>query len=320
MNVPFVALFVLLLGGHDPVTFALSRMVDVPIGVMLGLAVNTAWPPALRDRATERAAWPLAERVAALLRDTAGEVRWCEALPPRHRARQAWTVRQASHALAEAEAELAESRRLNLRRIAPSQRRPAPRPAAQVLAREAEHGGAASAAPPCAPEFREGWSALLELLAELALRWGETGEPPPEERQTETLERYRAMRAAALDHERTGGTPQRWITERQLCALALQLVFELGRDPAEPMAPESLGLPAGVRCPRCRRGAGCRQRRPARPGAFPPGVFWGWGIGQVKISRASDWRHIRGSGLLTPCVCSGPGAPVALRLSAEEGA
>jgi uncharacterized membrane protein YccC len=254
VNVPFVALFVLLLGGGDPVTFAASRMVDVVIGVTLGLAVNTVWPPAVRDRATERAARHLAERVAALLRDTAEEVRWCEPLPPRHRARQAWAVRVASHALAEAEAEQAESRRLNLRHgLAPRRRRAAPRPAnrvlhgaaeqARVLAREAEHGGAASAASPCVPEFREKWSALLELLAELALHWGDTGEPPADERLTEALERYRDMRATAMGHGRTDGTPQRWVTETQLCALALQLVFELGREPEEPMAPESLGVP-----------------------------------------------------------------------------
>jgi uncharacterized membrane protein YccC len=69
-QVPFTALFALLLGGHDAVGYTLPRLADVAVGLVVGLAVNALVFPPLHLRraeyAVERLRDVLAEAMDAL--------------------------------------------------------------------------------------------------------------------------------------------------------------------------------------------------------------------------------------------------------------
>jgi uncharacterized membrane protein YccC len=69
------ALVVLLTGYADDGSLLLARLADTFVGIVVGLAVNLAvWPP-LRDRRAARRIDDLDDRLGALLRELAGELR-----------------------------------------------------------------------------------------------------------------------------------------------------------------------------------------------------------------------------------------------------
>ena len=71
-QVTFTALFVLLIGGHQPLHYLTPRLIDVGIGVVTGLAVNVVVFPPLQLRPAEYAVRQWGDDIAAALDDLAG--------------------------------------------------------------------------------------------------------------------------------------------------------------------------------------------------------------------------------------------------------
>lgn len=71
IEVPFTATFVLLLGGAHPEHFVLGRLVDVAVGVPVGIAINAFVLPPLRLGSATDALDRMADEIAALLGDMA---------------------------------------------------------------------------------------------------------------------------------------------------------------------------------------------------------------------------------------------------------
>jgi uncharacterized membrane protein YccC len=70
-QVTFTALFVLLIGGYQPLHYLTPRLIDVGIGVVTGLAVNALLFPPLQLRPAEHAVRQWGDDVAAALDDLA---------------------------------------------------------------------------------------------------------------------------------------------------------------------------------------------------------------------------------------------------------
>jgi uncharacterized membrane protein YccC len=70
-QVTFTALFVLLIGGYQPLHYLTPRLIDVGIGVVIGLAVNVLVFPPLQLRPAEHAVRQWGDDVAAALDDLA---------------------------------------------------------------------------------------------------------------------------------------------------------------------------------------------------------------------------------------------------------
>ena len=71
-QVTFTALFVLLIGGYQPLHYLTPRLIDVGIGVVIGLAVNVLVFPPLQLRPAEHAVRQWGADLAAVLDDLAG--------------------------------------------------------------------------------------------------------------------------------------------------------------------------------------------------------------------------------------------------------
>jgi uncharacterized membrane protein YccC len=71
-QVTFTALFVLLIGGYQPLHYLAPRLLDVSIGVVIGLAVNVLVFPPLQLRPAEHAVRQWGDELAAALDDLAG--------------------------------------------------------------------------------------------------------------------------------------------------------------------------------------------------------------------------------------------------------
>jgi uncharacterized membrane protein YccC len=71
-QVTFTALFVLLIGGYQPLHYLTPRLIDVSIGVVIGLAVNVLVFPPLQLRPAEHAIRQWGDDLAAALDDLAG--------------------------------------------------------------------------------------------------------------------------------------------------------------------------------------------------------------------------------------------------------
>src|SRR6185437_8904892 len=71
-QVTFTALFVLLIGGYQPLHYLTPRLIDVGIGVVVGLAVNVLVFPPLQLRPAEHAVRQWGGDIAAALDDLAG--------------------------------------------------------------------------------------------------------------------------------------------------------------------------------------------------------------------------------------------------------
>lgn len=255
IQVPFTALFVLLASGGKPVAFTVPRLVDVAIGVVTGLLVNAAVPPALRRQEAAQAVYRLGCRTAELLQDTAEEIRQGQFFGAAHRTQRALAVHQTTFEVAEAQATAAESHRLNPRSRLSRARDPRPaRTALEALYAAAEQSRVITRAArrvggDCEPSllgvrFREQFADLLDLLADLVADCGRSGQSPPQEKLEEAKACYRAMRATVMEppDQEWDRDPQRRLAETQLCALGLQLLFELVPEDIGTLTPEELGL------------------------------------------------------------------------------
>jgi uncharacterized membrane protein YccC len=128
-QVTFTALFVLLMGGYQPLHYLTPRLIDVGTGVVIGLAVNVLVFPPLQLRPAEHAVRQWGDDVAAALDDLAGAAagRYPPGLSwPRHDRQLSGAARQARAAARNAR----ESLRWNPRARA---ERAVPRPDGAVL-------------------------------------------------------------------------------------------------------------------------------------------------------------------------------------------
>lgn len=286
LHVPFVALFLLTFGEDDPVGFAGSRLVDVLIGVVLGLLANALWPPAPREHAPVYPAWRLADRTSHLLREVAREVERQEPASPSAASRSSLAVHQAVLDLAEAEALQSESRRFNPRtRALRSRRAPHLRSATEALYGGAEQARVVAreirrnpihAERLCSEGFVDRLTAALRQAAGLVDQWGQTGDAPPPEQVDEALAAYRGLREAATADvsDRRAGGERLQLVETQLSALVLQLLAELVPERASRITPEQLGLrraaPGEPSGPAAHGPAAGEPPKPSRPAGPPP--------------------------------------------------
>ena len=87
-QVTFTALFVLLIGGYQPLHYLTPRLIDVGIGVVTGLAVNVLVFPPLQLRPAEHAVRQWGDDVAAALDDLA------DAAAGRYSPGQSWPLHE----------------------------------------------------------------------------------------------------------------------------------------------------------------------------------------------------------------------------------
>jgi uncharacterized membrane protein YccC len=169
------ALVVLLTGYSDDGSMLLARLADTFIGIAVGLAVNLAvWPP-LRDRSAARRIDDLDDRLGALLADIASGLRSDDAPEP-----DRWVerTRELDHGIDDAWADVRrarESGRLNLRRQA-ARRIQDTRDLGDVLVgleqavadtrSMARTIGRAGAIADWEPRFRDAWVAILGRAAD----------------------------------------------------------------------------------------------------------------------------------------------------------
>ncbi|WP_432092714.1 FUSC family protein [Streptomyces sp. bgisy100] len=257
LQVPFTALFVLLVGGTAPASYALPRLADVVIGVTMGIVVNVVLPPPLRRAEAGEAAYRLGLRTAELLRDTAAEIREGALYGSAHRTERLLAVHRTTLHVADAQLTAAESHRFNARSRLARQHPPLPAHTvldslyaageqARVLTREARRGGAGSDPSLLSTGFRAEFGDLLDLLAGLAAECGRSGQGPSEERLEEAWACYRSVRTPAMETYGVDGeeAPNRHLAQTQLCALALQLLFDLVPESAEVTPVEAVGAAA----------------------------------------------------------------------------
>lgn len=83
-QVPFTALFALLLGGHDAVGYTLPRLGDVALGLAVGLAVNALVFPPLHLRRAEYAVERMRDVLAEAMDAESEELRFSEAFRHDH--------------------------------------------------------------------------------------------------------------------------------------------------------------------------------------------------------------------------------------------
>ena len=169
------ALVVLLAGYSDDGSMLLARLADTFIGIAVGLAVNLAvWPP-LRDRRAARRTDDLDDRLGALLADIASGLRSDDAPEP-----EAWVehTRELDHGIDDAWADVRrarESGRLNLRGHAARRIQDTQDLGDVLVALEqavadtrsmARTIGRAGAVAEWEPRFRDAWVAILGRTAD----------------------------------------------------------------------------------------------------------------------------------------------------------
>jgi uncharacterized membrane protein YccC len=234
-QVTFTALFVLLIGGYQPLHYLTPRLIDVGIGVIIGLAVNVLVFPPLQLRPAEYAVRQWGADVAAALGDLAG------AAAGRYSPGKSWPGhdRQLSGAAEQARAaarNARESLRWNPRA---SVERAVPRPDGAVLdsleeltartravARVLLDAAAADEPPSLPASFGENCAAMLRMLTGPVRQRADLRSAPPDRdelagasRCQDRLERQAAQLASSQEGN----------AARHLAGLSKQLLGELAR-------------------------------------------------------------------------------------------
>ena len=232
-QVTFTALFVLLIGGYQPLHYLTPRLIDVGIGVTIGLAVNVLVFPPLQLRPAEYAVRQWGDDVAAALVDladaAAGQCSPGQSWP--------WHDRQLSGAAEQARAaarNARESLRWNPRARV---ERAVPRPDGAVLdsleeltartravARVLLDGAAADEPPSLPAAFGESYAAMLRTLTGPVRQLADMRSAPPDRDELaaaggcqEHLERQAAQLASHTEGN----------AARHLAGLSRQLISEL---------------------------------------------------------------------------------------------
>jgi uncharacterized membrane protein YccC len=235
-QVTFTALFVLLLGGHQPLHYVTHRMSEVAIGVVTGLVTNIAVFPPLQLRPAEHAVRQWGDDIADAL------VVLCDAVSDPRRGGQLWPERDEQlSASAEqtrgAVRQARESLRWNLRA---SVRPKVPRPDGAVLdaledlttrTRAVARfllDTTAEDTPSCIPaSFGEEYTRLLRMVADavrqLADQRGHTPHGP------ELASLSGAQHQVEHQAARLAGSGAGDVTAQRLSRLSADMIRELGR-------------------------------------------------------------------------------------------
>lgn len=236
-QVTFTALFVLLIGGYQPLRYLTPRLIDVGIGVVIGLAVNVLVFPPLQLRPAEHAVRQWGDDLTAALDDLAA------AAAGRNSPGKSWPWhdRQLSGAAQQARAaarNARESLRWNPRARV---ERAVPRPDGAVLdsleeltartraiARVLLDAAAGDEPPGLPASFGESYAALLRALTGPVRQLADLRSAPPDRAELagasgcqDHLERQTAQLAGRQEGN----------AARHLAHLSRQLVSELARKP-----------------------------------------------------------------------------------------
>ena len=234
-QVTFTALFVLLIGGYQPLRYLSPRLIDVGIGVIIGLAVNVLVFPPLQLRPAEHAIRQWGDDVAAALDDLAGaaagryspELSW-----PRHDRQLSGAAEQARAAAGNAR----ESLRWNPRaRVEWG----VPRPDGAVLdsleeltartravARVLLDTAARDEQPSLPASFGESYAAMLRTLTGPVRQLADMRSAPPDRDEladASGCQDHLERQAAQLASRKEGNAA------RHLAGLSRQLISELAR-------------------------------------------------------------------------------------------
>jgi uncharacterized membrane protein YccC len=216
-QVTFTALFVLLLGGHQPTHYVTHRVIEAAIGVATGLAVNVAVFPPLQLRPAEQAIKRWGDDIGLTLEALAADPRSASKSWQRYDSRLTQARAQARAAARRAK----ESLRWNPRARG---RQAVPRPDNAVLqsleeltagtravARSLLDYPAQDGSPRIAASFADDYSRMLRLLAGAARQLGDLrGDQAPGDERAAALDCQRRLEARAAGLH--GG--ERGITQR----------------------------------------------------------------------------------------------------------
>jgi uncharacterized membrane protein YccC len=243
-QVTFTALFVLLLGGHQPLHYLTHRAVDVGIGVVTGLAVNFLVFPPLQLRPAECAVRHWGDDLAAALRDLAAAATGADTgsrIWSRHD-RELTAAAERARATAR---QARESLRWNPRAAA---ERSVPRPDGAVIdaldvltartraiARSLPDSPARAGAAPVPSSFGQDFAAVLRALADPVCQLADQRSPRPEQDLDEARDRQRELEDQAGQLPADG---DRAAALRHLIRLTGDMIRELAGDAGQP-APEA---------------------------------------------------------------------------------
>ena len=234
-QVTFTALFVLLIGGYQPLHYLTPRLIDVGIGVIIGLAVNVLVFPPLQLRPAEYAVRQWGDDVAAALDDLAG------AAAGRYSAELSWPChdRQLSGAAEQARAAAGNARESLRWNPRASVERAVPRPDGAVLdsleeltartravARVLLDAAAADEPPSLPASFGESYAAMLRMLTGPVRQLADMRSAPPDRDElagASGRQDHLERQAAQLAGRKEGNAA------RHLAGLSRQLISELAR-------------------------------------------------------------------------------------------
>ncbi len=238
-QVTFSALFVLLIGGYQPLHYLTPRLIDVSIGVVIGLAVNVLVFPPLQLRPAEHAVRQWGDDLAAALDDLAGAAAGQDSPGkswPGHDRQLSEAAQQARAAARNARESLRWNPRAKVERAVP-------RPDGAVLdsleeltartraiARVLLDATAGDEPPSLPASFGESYAALLRTLNGPLHQLADLRSAPPDRDEL-------ADAASCQDHlERQAGQlagHQQQDTAQHLADLSRQLLTELVRTSAD---------------------------------------------------------------------------------------
>ena len=238
-QVTFTALFVLLIGGYQPLHYLTPRLIDVGIGVVIGLAVNVLVFPPLQLRPAEHAVRQWGADVVAALDDLAGaaagryspEPSW-----PRHDRQLSGAAQQARAAARNARESLRWNPRARVERAVP-------RPDGAVLdsleeltartravARVLQDAAAGDEPPSLPASFGVSYAAMLRTLTGPVRQLADMRSAQPDRDELagacgcqDHLERQVAQLAGREERN----------AARHLTDLSRQLITELARKPGD---------------------------------------------------------------------------------------
>ena len=238
-QVTFTALFVLLIGGYQPLHYLTPRLIDVGIGVIIGLTVNVLVFPPLQLRPAEHAIRQWGDDVAAALDDLADAAagRYSPGLSwPRHDRQLSGAAEQARAAAGNAR----ESLRWNPRA---SVERAVPRPDGAVLdsleeltartraiARVLLDAAAADEPPGLPASFGESYAAMLRTLTGPVRQLADMRSAPPDRDElagATCCQDHLKRQAAQLTSRNEANAA------RHLADLSRQLLSELAHNPGD---------------------------------------------------------------------------------------
>jgi uncharacterized membrane protein YccC len=234
-QVTFTALFVLLIGGYQPLRYLTPRLIDVGIGVVIGLAVNVLVFPPLQLRPAEHAVRHWGDAIATALDDLAGAaagryspgVSW-----PLHEQQLSGAAEQARAAARNARESLRWNPRARVERAVPrpdgvvldsleeltARTRAIARVLLDAAAGDEQRGVPAS--------FGESYAALLRMLTGPVRQLADMRSAPPDRDElagASACQDHLGRQAAQLAGRQEGNAA------RHLADLSRQLVSELAR-------------------------------------------------------------------------------------------